>query len=90
MSGLLTTLVAIELALTAVVVIAFVYRARLTFKEQNTLILDDAELHLVEGQATIHARANQMDKLFSYSGIGWLVFGLAALAVWLGEGIGFI
>ena len=90
MSGLLVSLVSIELGLSLVGLVAWIYRARLEFREENTMILNPAETHLLEGQAEIHARVGQLDSFLRYVGIGWLVFGLALLAVWLGEGAGLI
>lgn len=88
MSGLLVSLMAIELALSLAGMAAFVYRARLEFREENTMILSQAESHLLEGQDAIHARIGQLDSVIRYIGIGWLVFGLAALFVWLVQGVG--
>ncbi len=88
MSPLLLTLVVIEALLTAVGAFLYVYRARLEFKEDNTLILDSAEAHLMSGQETIHAKANQAGQMLKYVGIGWVVFGVAAFGVFVAEGLG--
>jgi len=90
MSGLTLSLILIEAVLTVVGLTAFVWRARLQFREENTMILNSAEAHLVEGQESIHERVRQLDSLLRYVGIGWVVFGLAAVLVWLGEGAGMI
>lgn len=90
MSGLLVSLIVIESILTLVGLAAYVYRARLEFREENTMILNPAESHLVEGQDAIHARVRQLDSLLWYVGIGWVVFGMPTLAVFLAEGAGVI
>lgn len=88
MSGLLVSLIAIESVLTLVGLTAYVYRARLEFREENTMILNPAESHLLAGQDVIHARVRQMDSVLRYVGAGWVVFGAATLVVFLGEGAG--
>jgi cell division protein FtsL len=90
MSGMLTILVIIESLLTAVGVTLYVYRKRLDFQENDTLILDSAEEHLVAGQAQIRARVNSVESILKYVAIGWLVFGLAALALYVAEGAGLV
>jgi hypothetical protein len=90
MSGLVTTLMVVETALTAIGVVLYVYQKRLEFQENDTLILDRAEEHLVAGQAEIRAKANQVEHYLKYVGIGWLVFGVALLGVFLAEGAGLI
>jgi hypothetical protein len=90
MSGLLVSLIVIESILTVVGLGAYVYRARLEFREENTMILNPAESHLVEGQGAIHSRVRQLDSVLWYVGIGWVVFGLATFVVFLGEGAGVI
>lgn len=88
MSGLLVSLVTIEAILTGVGIVTYVYRARLEFREENTMILNQAESHLLEGQDGIHARIRQLDGLIWYVGIGWLVFGAALLAAWMVQAAG--
>jgi hypothetical protein len=90
MSGLLVSLLVIELGLSLAGLGAFVYRRRLEFREENTLILNPSEAHLLAGQDGIHARIRQLDSLLWYVGIGWFVFGIALFGVWLAEGVGLI
>ncbi len=90
MSPLLLTLVIIEAMLTLAGTFLYVYRARLEFKEDNTLILDSAEAHLMSGQEAIHAKANQASAMLKYVGVGWVVFGVAAFGVFIAEGLGIL
>lgn len=90
MSGLLMTLLIVESALTLIGAALYVYLKRLEFQENDTMILDSAAEHLVAGQAEIRAKANRIERFLKYAGIGWLVFGVALLGVFLGEGAGLI
>ena len=85
MSNLVVSLLVIELILTAVGVLAYVYRARLQMGEENTLILADAEAHLLSGQDAIHARVKRMDTILKYVGIAWVLGGVGLLAAWLAD-----
>lgn len=88
MSGLLTSLVAIEVLLTLVLAALYVYDRRLQFNENDSLVLDHAEEHLMAGQAELRAKANRAEYWLKYTGIGWLVLGVATLGVFVAEGIG--
>ncbi len=90
MSGLLITMIVVELALTLVMAVLYVYDKKLEFNEDDTLILDAAEEHLMEGQEQIREQATKVEAILKWVAIGWLVFGLLTLAVYLLEGAGLI
>ena len=88
MSGLFTSLLAIEIVLTVVLFVLFVYDRRLQFNENDSIVLDRAEEHLMTGQAELRAKANKVESWLKYTGIGWRVLGVATLGVFVAEGIG--
>lgn len=87
MSGLLTAMIVVESALTIVMVVLYIYDKKLDFNENDSLILDAAEEHLMEGQEQIRAQASKVEAILKWVAIGWLVFGLATFGVFLAEGI---
>ena len=90
MSGLLVTMIVVELALTLVMAVLYIYDKKLEFNENDTVILDAAEEHLMEGQEHIREQATKVEAMLKWVSIGWLVFGLLTLAVYLLEGAGLI
>ncbi len=87
MSGLLVAMIVLESVLTVAMAVLYVYDKKLEFNEDDSLILDAAEEHLMEGQEEIRAQASKVEALLKWVAIGWLVFGLLTLGVFLLEGI---
>ena len=90
MSNLAFSLLVLEVMLTLVLVVLYIYRARMEMDEEHTLILSDAEAHLVSDQAEINTRLNQLSAILKYLAIGWAVVGLALLIVLFGEEAGLL
>jgi len=90
MSGTLTSLLIVESVLTAAAVVMFLYRGLLDMKEEDHLILDDAELHLAREQAEIRQKATQMSKYIKVVGAAWSVLLVVILGVWAVQGLNLV
>ena len=90
MSGLLTALVGIQITLTLILAALYVWDKRLEFNENDTLILDSAEEHLVSGQAEIRSKVTKVENWLKYTGISWLVLGIVTFGLYVAEGIGVV
>ena len=83
MSTVLTGLVAVEVALTVVAVGVLLWRALLSVKEEDHLVLSNAEAHLEREQAGIRQRERRADRYARNIGVAWGVLLIAILGVWL-------
>ena len=90
MSAALMSLLLLESVLTAAAVVMFAYRSVLDLKEEDHLILDEAEAHLASGQASIRHKATMLDRYLKFVTIAWLVLGVVIFAVWVAEGLGLV
>ncbi len=90
MSSLLMAFLTIEIALTLLLAALYVYDKRLEFDENDTLILDSAEEHLVTGQAELRLKVRKVESWLKYTGIGWLVLGVFTFGLYVAEGIGLV
>src|SRR5438105_364314 len=72
MGGTFTSLlIIVETVLTAAAVVMFLYRSMLDMKEEDQLILDDAESHLAREQATIRHKVTILSTYLKFIGRGW-------------------
>jgi hypothetical protein len=90
MNGTFMSLVIAEAVLTAAAVVMFLYRAMLDMKEEDHIVLDSAEAHLVREQAVIRQRAGVVSRYLKIVGIIWLVLLAAIFGVWMAEGLGLL
>ena len=88
MSGTFTSLVIAEAVLTGAAIIMFLYRGMLDLKEEDHLILDNAEAHLAREQAAIRHKLNVISRYLKVVGVLWSVLLLAIFGVWLAVGLG--
>ena len=88
MSGTFTTLLIVESVLTAAAVLMFLYRGMLDMKEEDHLILDNAEAHLAREQAAIRHKLSVISRYLKVVGVLWSVLLLAIFGVWLAVGLG--
>lgn len=90
MSGTFMSLVVVEAVLTAAAIVMFLYRGMLDMKEEDHLILDNAEAHLAREQATIRHRVNVVSKYLKLVAVLWGALLVAIFGVWVGQGLGML
>jgi len=82
------SLVVIEAVLTGAAIVMFLYRGMLDMKEEDHIILDNAEAHLVREQDQIRHKVNVVSRYLRVVAVLWTVGLIAMLGVWLGQGLG--
>jgi len=90
MNGTFMSLLVLEALLTGAALVMFLYRGMLDMKEEDHLILDNAEAHLVREQATIRHKVDVVSKYLKLVGILWGVLLVILFGVWMGQGLGLI
>ena len=90
MSGTFMSLVVLEAVLTAAAVLMFLYRGMLDMKEEDHIILDNAEAHLAREQDSIRRKVTSISRYLKVIAIAWGVLLLAIFGVWLAEGLNII
>ena len=88
MNGTFMSLVVIEAVLTGAAIVMFLYRGMLDMKEEDHIILDNAEAHLVREQDEIRHKVNVVSRYLRVVAVLWTVGLIAMLGVWLGQGLG--
>ena len=88
MTGTLMSLVVIEAVLTGAAIVMFLYRGMLDMKEEDHIILDNAEAHLVREQDEIRHKVNVVSRYLRVVAVLWTVGLIAMLGVWVGQGLG--
>ena len=88
MGGTFTSLlIIVETVLTAAAVVMFLYRGMLDMKEEDQLILDDAESHLAREQATIRHKVTILSQYIKFIGVAWGILAVAILGLWVARGL---
>ena len=87
MSGALTGLFVVEIVLTAVAILMFLYRGMLDMKEEDHIILDNAEAHLAREQDVIRRKVTMLSKYIKGVSVAWAVLGVVIFGLWLVEGL---
>lgn len=83
MGGALTVLLVVEIALTAVVLVMWMWRGFLDLKEDDHLRLDDAESHLERDQAAIRARVNSLSRFIKVGTVTWVLVAVGTFGTWV-------
>jgi hypothetical protein len=68
----------------------FLYRGILDMKEEDHLILDNAEAHLAREQDSIRHKATVINRYLKLVGIAWSILLVVIFGVWLGQGLGML
>jgi hypothetical protein len=84
------SLVIVEGVLTGAAVLMFLYRGMLDMKEEDHIILDSAESHLVREQDAIRRKVTVLSRYLKVVAITWAVLLIAIAGVWIGQGLGMI
>jgi hypothetical protein len=87
MEGTFTSLLIVETVLTAAVIGMFLYRGMLDLKEEDQLILDEAESHLAREQATIRHKVTVLSKYLKLVGVAWGILAVAIFSLWIVQGL---
>ena len=90
MSGTLMSLLVVEVVLTGAAVAMFAWRGFLDMKEEDQLILDDAEAHLAREQAAIRGRVKVLSKYIKFVGVAWGVLAVVIFGVWIAESLSLV
>jgi hypothetical protein len=90
MGGTFMSLVVLEVVLTAAAVLLFLYRGMLDMKEEDHIVLDRAEAHLVKEQDSIRRKVTSLSRYLKVVGIAWGVLLVAIAGLWVAEGLNII
>ena len=90
MNGTFMSLLIVEAIVTAAAILMFLYRGVLDMKEEDHLILDNAEAHLAREQVAIRHKVDLMSRYLKIVGILWSVLLVALFAVWMATGLGLL
>jgi len=84
------SLVVVEAVLTGAAVLMVLYRGMLDMKEEDHIILDNAEAHLAREQESIRRKVTVVSRYLKMVGIAWAVLLIAIFGVYMGQGLGII
>ena len=87
MNGAFMSLLGVEAALTVAAVAMFLWRGFLDMKEEDHLILDEAESHLVREQASIRQRVTMLSHYIKVVSVAWGLLGVVIFGMWVAEGL---
>jgi hypothetical protein len=80
MQGTFTSLIVVEIAITAVFLAMWLWRGFLDMKEDDHLVLDNAEAHLQRDQVVIRARVDALSRYILFAGVAWGLLAVALVA----------
>ena len=83
MGGTVTVLLLVEIALTALVLVMWMWRGFLDMKEDDHLILDDAESHLQREQAQIRAKVDSLSRFIKVCAVMWVLVAVGTFGTWI-------
>ena len=90
MNGTFTSLVVAEAVLTGAAILMFLYRGALDMKEEDHIILGNAEAHLAREQEAIRHKVTVLTRYIKFIAVAWGILLLAIFAMWVGHGLGMI
>jgi len=90
MTGALTTLLFIEVAITVVAAVMLIWRSFEDMKEEDHLILTEAEAHLDREQAVIRKKVGMLTKYIHVVGVVWSVIAVVLIGMWVVQGLALI
>ena len=83
MDGTIFVLLVVELALTAFLLVMWMWRGFLDMKEDDHLLLDEAESHLQREQAAIRAKVNSLTKYIKVFSVMWALLAMVTFGAWV-------
>jgi hypothetical protein len=87
MNGTFMGLLIAEAFLTGAAVLLFLYRGMLDMKEEDHIILDNAEAHLAREQEGIRRKVTALSRYLRVVGVVWAVLLIAIFGVWVSTGL---
>ena len=90
MTGTFTNLLFVELAVTVVAAAMLIWRSFMDMKEDDHLILDEAEAHLDREQAVIRQKVNMLTKYIHVVGVVWSVLAVVIAGLFVVQGLSLI
>jgi hypothetical protein len=90
MSGTFMSLVVLEAVLTAAVVLMFLYRGMLDMKEEDHIVLGNAEAHLAREQDSVRRKVTSVSRYLKVIGIAWGVLLFVIAGLWIVEGLNIV
>jgi hypothetical protein len=90
MSGMLTSLLVFESVLTMAAVIMLIYRGMLDMKEEDHLILDEAESHFAREQVHIRKRVVSLSLYLKMVSIAWGILLVVIFGVWIAKSLNLV
>ena len=87
MNGAFTSLLIVEVVLTACAVTMFLWRGFLDMKEEDHLALDDAGSHLAREQAAIRQRVTSLSRYIKVVSVVWGVLAVVIFGMWVAQGL---
>jgi len=83
MDGTVPVMLVVEIVLTAIVLTMWIWRGFLDMKEDDHLVLDDAESHLQREQAAIRLKVNSLSRYIKVCGVMWVVLAVVTFGTWV-------
>jgi flagellar basal body-associated protein FliL len=83
MDGTILVLLGVLLALAALTLVMWMWRGFLDMKEDDHLLLDEAESHLQREQAAIRAKVNSLSRYIKVCGVTWVVLAMVTVGAWI-------
>jgi len=90
MTSTLENLLFVELGITIAAAALFIWRSFLDMKEDDHLMLDQAEAHLDREQVVIRKKVNQLTKYIHVVGVVWSVLAVVLFGVFVVQGLSLI
>ena len=90
MTTTLESLLFVELGITIAAAALFIWRSFLDMKEDDHLMLDQAEAHLDREQAVIRKKVGMLTKYIHMVGVVWCVLAVVAFGVFVVQGLSLI
>ena len=82
MTGTFTSLLIVEIALTAIFLAMWLWRSFLDMREDDHLVLDEAEAHLQREQVAIRSRVDMLSRYLKVAGVVWGLLAVVIVAGW--------
>jgi hypothetical protein len=83
MGGAVLVLLLVEVGLTALVLVMWMWRGFLDMKEDDHLTLDDAESHLQREQAAIRSRVDSLSRYIKVGAVMWVLIAVGTFGTWV-------
>jgi hypothetical protein len=90
MGGAFMSLVVLEGVLSAAAALMFLYRGMLDMKEEDHIILDNAEAHLARDQDSIRRKVTSVSRYLKVIGIAWGVLLFVIAGLWVAVGLNIV